>query len=265
MSNETILIVEDDRDQMIGLAVRLRANGYQVLCASDGTTAFTQANKLFPNLIILDIGLPAGDGFKVIEWLAGLATTAAIPVIVLSGRDPDLARDRVLRLGAKAFFQKPADNDALLAAIREILTTGSTAKKDVLPSRQVPDVQTFKKPGWTISMTERIVRWREDLSKSPNDTMLMNDIARVLATIDEPGLRNADEALQLAKKAYLLMKPANPAILDTLSLAYAASGQIPQALEAARRGLVLATEQGQTRLVLDLKERISQYEKRVVG
>ena len=95
MSAETIMIVEDDRDQMLGLAVRLRANGYQVVCAADGTTAFTQASKTVPDLIILDIGLPAGDGFKVLEWLGGMATTVTIPVIVLSGRDPCLARDGV--------------------------------------------------------------------------------------------------------------------------------------------------------------------------
>lgn len=266
MSNKKILVVEDDRDQMIGLAVRLRANGYEVLCATDGTTAFTMANKMLPSLILLDIGLPAGDGFKVIEWLAGMATTASIPVIVLSGRDPNLARDQVLRMGAKAFFQKPADNDALLAAIREVLTTGTTQMKDVAPSEAIPPpAGTIRKPGWAISMAERIERWREDLSKTPNDTALMNDIARVLLTTDDPALRNVEEALQLVKKAYFLMKPANPLILDTLSLAFAASGQIPQALDAARRGLALANQLAQNQLALDLKERISLYEQRLVG
>ncbi len=263
MSAETIMIVEDDRDQMLGLAVRLRANGYQVVCAADGTTAFTQASKTVPDLIILDIGLPAGDGFKVLEWLGGMATTVTIPVIVLSGRDPCLARDRVLRMGAKAFFQKPADNEALLSVIREILSTGTTLKKEVAPVEAPPSV-TVQKPVWATSMAERIARWREDLRATPGDVDLMSDIARVLATTTEPQLRNVEEALQLAKKAYFLMKSPNPAILDTLVLVYAEAGQYTQALETARSALALAEKTGQTSLVLDLRERIRKYESKVV-
>ena len=264
MSAEKILIVEDDRDQMMGLAVRLKANGYQIFCASDGTTAFTQACKLIPDLIILDVGLPAGDGFKVIEWLAGMAATVVIPVIVLSGRDPALTRDRVLRMGVKAFFQKPADNDALLSAIREILSTGTTVKKSVAPAAEAPKTVTVK-PAWATSMAERIARWREDLRASPGDTDLMNDIARVLATTADPQLRNVEEALQLVKKAYSLMQSPNPAILDTLALVYAASGQFPLAVETARSALALAQKLGQTALALDVQERLRNYEKHVAS
>jgi DNA-binding response OmpR family regulator len=259
MSAEKILIVEDDLDQTIGLSVRLRANGYQVFCAADGTTAFTQACKLCPDLIILDIGLPAGDGFKVLEWLGGMVATAVIPVVVLSGRDPSLARDRVLRMGVRAFFQKPAENDDLLSAIREILSTGQTFKKESrLAEEDVP--ASLKKPAWTTSMAERIERWRADLNATPGDTDLMNDIARVLATTSDPQLKNVEEAMRLVKKALSLMGAPTPTILDTLGIVYAAAGQFPQALEAARKGYALAKDNGQTAAALDLQERIRQYE-----
>jgi DNA-binding response OmpR family regulator len=248
--------VEDDLDQTIGLSVRLKANGYQVFCASDGTTAFTQACKLHPDLIILDIGLPAGDGFKVIEWLAGMVPTATIPVIVLSGRDPSVARDRVLHMGAKAFFQKPADNAALLAVIHDVLSTGTSIKKDVEGMES-----GSKKPFWETSMAERIERWRGELRASPGDTDLMNDMAKVLATTTEPQLRNVEEAMQLVKKALSLMGAPTPAILDTMSLVYAASGQFHQAAEAARKGYAMAKDFGQTALALDFLERASLYDK----
>jgi len=259
MSASTILIVEDDLDQTIGLTVRLKANGYEVICAADGTSAFTKANNLHPDLIILDIGLPAGDGFKVLEWLSGMVATAVIPVIVLSGRDPALARDRALLLGAKAFFQKPADNDALLAAIREILSTGTTLKKNIA-AIEGGRPATVQKPAWATSMAERIARWREELRAKPGDIDLMSDIARVLATTGDPQLRNAEEAMQLVKKALSLMGAPTAAMLDTLALVHAASGHFPEALEAARKGLALAKELGQTSLVMDLSERIRQYE-----
>ena len=117
-----ILIVDDDQDLVVGLAVRLRkAGGYDVSMASDGLGAVTKAQRERPDLIILDLGLPAGDGFSVLERLKTLMHTALNPVIVLSARDPGEAQDAVLRMGAEAFFQKPADNDQLLAAIRKAL------------------------------------------------------------------------------------------------------------------------------------------------
>lgn len=257
-SQKKILIVEDDRDQMIGLVVRLKANGYEVFCSADGTSAFTQASRVLPDLIILDIGLPAGDGFKVLEWLSGLVATSLIPVVVLSGRDPSAVRDRVLQRGAKAFFQKPADNEVLLESIREILDTGTTTQKD--HASDTASAQR-EKPIWALSMAERIERWRADLRASPGDTDLMNDIARVLATSSDPQVRNVNEAMQLVKRALSLMGAPTPSILDTLGLVYAAGGQFDKALEAARKGYALARDYGQTTLSLDLQERIRLYER----
>ena len=117
-----ILIVDDDQDLVVGLAVRLRkVGGYDVIMASDGLGAVTKAQREKPDLIILDLGLPVGDGFSVLERLKTLMNTALIPVIVLSARDPGEAQDAVLEMGADVFFQKPADNDQLLAAIRHAL------------------------------------------------------------------------------------------------------------------------------------------------
>jgi len=117
-----ILIVDDDQDLVVGLAVRLRkAGGYDVIMAADGLGGITKAQREKPDLVILDLGLPVGDGFSVLERLKTLTTTALIPVIVLSARDPGEAQNAVLDMGADAFFQKPADNDQLLAVIRKVL------------------------------------------------------------------------------------------------------------------------------------------------
>jgi DNA-binding response OmpR family regulator len=79
------------------------------------------AQKERPNLIILDIGLPAGDGFVVLERLQKNAALATIPVIVLTARDPQTNKERTLKAGATAFLQKPADNAELLEAISAAL------------------------------------------------------------------------------------------------------------------------------------------------
>lgn len=121
MNRMKILIVDDDPDIRRGLSVRLRANDYNVVIAQDAITAISTAVKENPDLVLLDIGLPAGDGFLVMERLQANSALARIPVIVVSARDPQANRDKALRAGAKAFFTKPVDNDELLAIIETTL------------------------------------------------------------------------------------------------------------------------------------------------
>jgi DNA-binding response OmpR family regulator len=121
MANEKILIVEDDPDIRKSMSVRLKANGYDTSVASDVVTCVIMVRKLEPDLIILDLGLPAGDGFLVIERLKLVPALALIPIIVVSGRAGLPNQKRALEAGVKAFLQKPVDNAELLAVIRQIL------------------------------------------------------------------------------------------------------------------------------------------------
>ena len=121
MSQKTILIVDDDPDVRLGLHVRLKANHYNVIFAADGMASIAEARKHLPDLIILDLGLPAGDGFSVMERLKANDTLSLIPVIVVSARDVTANMDRALKAGAKAFLQKPVDNTQLLSVIRKVL------------------------------------------------------------------------------------------------------------------------------------------------
>jgi DNA-binding response OmpR family regulator len=116
-----ILIVDDNEDLSKALRIILRSQGYLTALAADGVSAISQARKEIPDLIILDLGLPAGDGFKVMERLSNIESLASIPIIVLSARDAATNKSEALRAGAKAFFQKPADNAELLDTIRTVI------------------------------------------------------------------------------------------------------------------------------------------------
>jgi signal transduction histidine kinase len=129
MNQKTILIVDDDPDVRLGLHVRLKANHYDVIFAADGMASIAQARKHLPDLIILDLGLPAGDGFSVLERLKANDSLSLIPVIVVSARDLNTNMDRALKAGAKAFLQKPVDNAELLKVIRRALGEPSQAEK----------------------------------------------------------------------------------------------------------------------------------------
>src|SRR5690349_145787 len=117
-----ILIVDDDPDLRVALKLRLRASHYETVNAVDGYSAVTQAHKERPDLIILDLGLPAGDGFVVLDRLHRNPSLADIPVIVLTARDAQSAQSDSFNAGACAFFQKPADNAELLQTIHTVLS-----------------------------------------------------------------------------------------------------------------------------------------------
>jgi DNA-binding response OmpR family regulator len=118
MEGKKILVVDDNPTIRKGLSVRLRANGYEVLFADDSISATAAIVMERPDLVILDLGLPRGDGFDVMERLHRNAPLANIPVIVLTGRELAGNRDRALQAGAAAFFQKPMEDGTLLFAIR---------------------------------------------------------------------------------------------------------------------------------------------------
>jgi DNA-binding response OmpR family regulator len=120
-----ILLVDDDPNLVRALSLRLRANNYAVVSAGDGYAAVSAVQKEHPDLIILDLGLPVGDGFVVLERLHKLGLLSSVPVVVLSARDARTYKDRALTAGATAFFQKPAENNELLGAIWGALNSGS--------------------------------------------------------------------------------------------------------------------------------------------
>jgi DNA-binding response OmpR family regulator len=127
LNGNKILIIEDDQDMRRGLIVRLKASNYETAFASDAVMAMSVVKKESPDLILLDLGLPGGDGFVVLERLKNVGLLASTPVIVVSARDPKTNEKRALDAGAQAFFQKPVDNEQLMKAIWRAL--GETGKQ----------------------------------------------------------------------------------------------------------------------------------------
>jgi DNA-binding response OmpR family regulator len=120
-SQTKVLIVDDDPEMRLAMHVRLKANNYAVGFAVDGVSGVAEARRQMPDVILLDLGLPAGDGFTVLERLQASDILATIPVIVVSGRDRTAHRDRSLKAGARMFLQKPVRNADLLFAIEQSL------------------------------------------------------------------------------------------------------------------------------------------------
>ena len=111
-----ILIVEDDETIAKALALRLKSAGYEVTVAFDALTGVAAAREIQPDLALLDISVPAGNGFTVAEKIRELVVTATPIIFLTASKQPGL-RYEAQNLGA-AFFEKPYDADELLAAIR---------------------------------------------------------------------------------------------------------------------------------------------------
>lgn len=117
-----ILVADDDKDLVTALSIRLKAAGYRVVGAHDGDEAFRQAQETRPNLIILDVRMPAGGGFTSIDRIKHSLVTRSIPVIFLTAFDDEEMREEARRLGAAGFFRKPFDDREFMGALEKVLS-----------------------------------------------------------------------------------------------------------------------------------------------
>jgi len=116
-----ILIVEDNPDTRLALTVRLQNSGFAVLQAHNIATATSLVFSVSPDLIVLDLGLPDGDGYTFMQKLKSSSATSSIPVIVLTARDPHENQECSYEGGAFDFFQKPVHYKWLLTSIERAL------------------------------------------------------------------------------------------------------------------------------------------------
>jgi DNA-binding response OmpR family regulator len=121
MSEKKILVVDDDPDVRQLLEVCLRGAGYAVSFATDGLSCLMQAQHTHPDVVILDLGLPAGDGMTALKRLRASSKLAGLPVIVLSARDEERWAPAALEAGANLYFRKPVHRETLLAALEQVL------------------------------------------------------------------------------------------------------------------------------------------------
>jgi DNA-binding response OmpR family regulator len=121
-----ILIVEDDPSIAASLEIRLRESNYQVILAADAIQGTSMAVKLKPDLIILDVSLPAGNGLGLAQQFKKLPETAETPVIAITASKAPQFREMAMSLHLAGFFEKPYEIDELRAVIRSTLARHSS-------------------------------------------------------------------------------------------------------------------------------------------
>jgi DNA-binding response OmpR family regulator len=136
-TGKKILIVDDSVVILKALSAKLRANGYQVFTAVDGSEAVSTVRRERPNLILLDINFPPDvahgggvpwDGLLIMNWLRRMDEALNTPVIIITGSESASSRSRYLAAGVSGFFLKPLNNEELLGAISKILDAPGEAQ-----------------------------------------------------------------------------------------------------------------------------------------
>jgi DNA-binding response OmpR family regulator len=120
------LVVEDEPVHLKILTAGLAAAGFDVVVARDGVQAVGMVRKEQPALVLLDIGLPGGDGYVVLQRLRALSQSTMLPVIAVSARAAETERPKMLRMGADDYFQKPVSLPGLVGRINELLPATAT-------------------------------------------------------------------------------------------------------------------------------------------
>ena len=116
-----MLVADDDRQFSTLACQMLMAAGHQAFPAFDGASTMMAAIRTpAPDLILLDLQMPAGDGTTTLTKLKQSAKTALIPVLVVSATSDAATQDRVRMIGAAGFLAKPLDPDTFIDAVEAI-------------------------------------------------------------------------------------------------------------------------------------------------
>lgn len=116
-----ILLVDDERDLVEIVTLRLQANGYEVIPAYDGDEAFRRAKEVKPDLIMLDLMLPKMDGYKVCGLLKSDARYKYIPILIFTARAQEVDRKLAEEAGADGYLVKPFEPNVLMDKIKALL------------------------------------------------------------------------------------------------------------------------------------------------
>jgi CheY-like chemotaxis protein len=120
-----LLIIDDNSEFRLLISTQLRAQNVTVFGAADIIQAISTAREKRPDVILLDIEMPGGDGFLVLERLKANKLLSAIPVIIVTAHDPKEVENKALQTGAVASLQKPVNIDTLITVIKQVLNTSN--------------------------------------------------------------------------------------------------------------------------------------------
>jgi two-component system KDP operon response regulator KdpE len=162
-----VLVVDDEPETLKYVGANLKARGFEVVTAADGSEALKQATEDIFDLVLLDITMPGPDGFAVCQ---ALRQDSNVPIIMLSARGQEKDKVRALDLGADDYLTKPFGIEELLARVRSTLRRSqhdpSTAGPLVIGELAINFAE------------RRVTRGGEEVKLTPTEYALLVQLAR---------------------------------------------------------------------------------------
>jgi adenylate cyclase len=210
---ERILVVDDAPENIQAISTILRAQGYQVLAATEGARALDVLGKVRPDLLLLDVIMPGMDGFEVCRRLKATPELAEIPVIFLTGKTETEDVVRGFEVGAVDYVTKPFNAHELLARVRTHLEIGRLNRENMRLLLNVLPAQIAER----LKRNEGIVAERFDdvsvlftdivgftpLSTKLSPTELVELLNRLFSRFDEACDRHGVEKIKTIGDAYM--------------------------------------------------------------
>ncbi len=183
MKKTTILVVDDEPQTLKYVGANLKARGYEVMTASDGTEALKLAQENLIDLVLLDVNMPGPDGFEVARTIR---KWSEVPIIMLTARGQEKDKVQALDIGADDYLTKPFGIEELLARVRVALRRISGSKSTTIPPIQFADVsidfsaQRVIKAGQPVKLTQTEFSLLAYLARNANKVlthrMLLNAV-----------------------------------------------------------------------------------------
>jgi two-component system KDP operon response regulator KdpE len=163
-----VLVVEDDREIRALVQASLSVEGFAVQTAASLSEAHAMLRHSPPDVIVLDLGLPDGDGVSLVEAVRKSQST---PIIVVSARHQEAQKIRLLDAGADDYLTKPFSVGELLARIRVALRHRGTALAAAVTEHALEDLQVDLE-------TRRVLRDGEPIHLTPTEYKLLARLVR---------------------------------------------------------------------------------------
>jgi two-component system, OmpR family, response regulator VicR len=158
MSNELVLVVDDEKTLVKALTFNLEKEGFRVEQAYDGEEALRKVFALKPDIVVLDLMLPLVDGFEVCRQIR---KKTDVPIIMLTARGEDIDKVLGLELGADDYLTKPFNSRELVARIKAILRRSLFREEEIKKIAQIGNLQVdllqhrVRRDGKDISLTSK--------------------------------------------------------------------------------------------------------------
>jgi two-component system, OmpR family, alkaline phosphatase synthesis response regulator PhoP len=222
-----ILVVDDDAKVVDSLRLYLEHAGYEVAAAGDGQRAIDSARSFQPDLVVLDVMLPRGDGLLVCRTLRA---ESEVPILFLTARATEEDRLEGLDLGADDYVTKPFSPRELVARVRAILRrargegepgNGGAPESETAPIRLPglvvdPSRHEVTVRGERVDLTPREFRLLHALARDPGRAMTRDELAERAFGPEYEGLARTVDAHVANLRRKIEPDPASPVFVETV-------------------------------------------------